>query len=699
MPNLTDQFTRSTIAIMIADPPRPECEPSKDDIEARDSAQASTRLLTQAVSESGLNTDGVYETALDVAGTYGSGFVEVCYDPKGGGLQPMTIAARVGAMTEEEAVLGDGPMTRKFVMPDGTLSDSSAGAKKQWQPKVQLHVLHGNQLRFLPRMCQGIEDAQGVVIIRYESFGKLASMYERVRSMTPEDQWVMCQWHPNDKHRIIPPDLEYQPVRDPDTSVTPPDDYPVATVRVYYRSHEAYPYGCRAVFAGNKFRLEAKPLMAQTPDGNGGMQDQLMSLPVAQFRWRRQEGNPYGQTDVEIAGPMDEQRAAIFVGRQERAWKANRPRAIMPFGTTIQPEEWSDWEKPLQAPPGGKPEWFPLAPDDGTSVDMIERLKAEMMEVFGITPISLGQVAGSVRSAEQQKTAIEQSVVALSSKRASFEDGYERMHRLILEAYRAYWDVPMLLQYQTDDGAYQVESLLREDLGNTSAVRVRRGSGTMLSATAKNDLIMQQAQIMGPQEATRLLRDNLAPLVGLRDEPATKRIKRQLHRWRKGPEPEVAQAKPQPQIDPATGQPAIDPMTGQPVMVDPVAQAAAAVFEQLPVDDEQTVAALQHAELLEAVSEMDMHAHPPAWNQALVQRYLYARQAAGIMTVMEQQQQAAQQQQAQAQQAQQEQEGKRAEKQEDRAHEAKEREASSEAEMQREQMRAAARSQMPQTGA
>ena len=691
MPNLTSQIMRSRTAIMVADPPRPEAEPSKDDMQARDAAQAATRLLQQCVPESGLNTDGVYEAALDLAAVYGSAFVEVCYDPKGAGLKPMSIAARADTQTEADAVLGTGPMVRKYVRQDGTLSDSPAGAKMQWEPKLQLHLLHGNQVRFLPRTCQGIEDALGVVIVRYEPFGKLRSQYKRVQAMSPEDQWTLCRWDPPDKHRIIPPDLEYQPVRDPDTTIPPPDDYPVATVRVYYRSHEAYPYGCAAVFGGNKFRLDAQPLMKEVPDGTGEMMQQMLRLPVAQFRCRRQEGNPYGQSEVELIGPMDEQRAAIFVGRQERAWKLNRPRPLLPFGTTIQPEELSDWEKPLTVPPGGKPDWFPIPPDDGTSAEMLDRLKTEMMETVGVTPIALGQVAGSVRSAEQQKTAIEQSVVALSSARASFEDGYERLHELIIEAFRAYYDLPILLQYQTPDGAYQVEALLREDLGNTTAVRVRKGSGTLLSPTAKNDLIMQQAQVLGPQEAARLMRDNLAPIIGLRDEPATKRIRRQLQRWKKGPPPEVAQAQPTPQLDPM-GQPMVDPMTGQPMMTDPVAQAAARVFEQLPVDDEQMVATLQHQELAEAVAELDLYAHPPAWKQALVQRYLYARQAAGIQTVMEQQQAAAQQQQAQQQAQQQQAESERAEKDNDRAHEERRESAKEEAAMQREQMKMAAQS-------
>lgn len=689
MPNLVDQFARNVIAVMIADPPRPEAEPTRDDAKARDAAQAASRVLGMAVTESGSNTDAVYETALDVAATYGSGFVEVCYNPKGGGLQPMTIAAKPGSTTVQDALLGEGPLVRKYVLPGGQLSDSAVGAQKQWEPKIELHVLNGNNVRFMPRICQGVEDAIGVVVCRQETFGALKSKYPTVASMSPEDQWTMVRWVPKDHKRLIPAGYEYEPVSNPDTSESPPDDYPAFVLRVFIRSHDAYPYGAKAVFAGGKWRLEKGPLMAQVPDGEGGMRDELLDLPLAQFRWRRQDGNPYGFSDVEKAGPLDEQRTTIMVAMWEYLHKFLRPRPLLPMGTTVQPEELGDWEKPLTIPPGGKPEFFPMPAFPREAAEMLDRLKTEMMELFGITPMALGQVAGSVRSAEQQKTAIEQSVVALSSLRASFEDGFERLHRLYLQAVRAYWTVPMLIEAQTEDGSYQVDSLLREDLGNTSVVRVRRGSGTMLSPTAKNDLIMQQAQVLGPMEAARLMRDNLSPLIGLRDEPATKRIKRQLQQWKKGPAAEMQGLAPTPQLDPM-GNPVVDPMTGQPVMQDPLVMAGQQVFALLPVDDEPQAAMLQHYELFEAVNEMERYGHPPGWNQALIERYMHARQAAGIQTIAEQQQAAQAQQQAQLQQQQQDREHERSEKTKDREFQREERAASEQAAMERDGMKRAA---------
>ncbi len=657
VPNLVDQLIRNATAILIADPPRPDCEPSRDTMQARDAAQAATRILTQLSTESGLNTDGVYEAAIDLSGTHGTGFVEVCYHPKGGGMRPMQIAAKADALTEDQAFTtpSSAPVVSKYVSEDGTLSDDATNARMQWEPKIVLNLLTPSHVRFLPRYCSGVEDAEGVVIGSVETFGQVKAKYEKVASMSPEQQWEVANWKCDDYKRLVPPDIEWEGRQGEKTSSDepPPDDMLCCTLKVVYRSTPEYPYGCRLVVGGGKYVLDRGPNASETPTADGKLLNERLDINLAQFRWRRLEGNPYGQTDVEKLGPLDERRTSIFVGLEEYLFKANKPRPVLPMGTTTQPEDLADWEKPIFSIPNAKIEWFPLPPFSPVATEMLDRLKSEMMEIVGVTPIAMGQVAGSVRSAEQQKTSIEQSVVALSSLRESMQDGYERMHRLILQQIRAYWTLPMMLKYQTPDGAYQVEELQRTDLGDTSIVRVRRGTGTMMSPTAKSDMILgqMQAQMITPQEAQRLGRDNIAHLIGLQDNRAVKRIRRQLQQWRKGPPPEVAEAQPQPQLDPM-GQPALDPMTGMPLPpVDPIAQAGQQVFAILPIDDEQLVAVQQHDELLEAVAEMDTYNFPPGWKDALVQRYLYSRQAAGIQTVAEQQM--AMQQQAQQQQQQQ----------------------------------------------
>ena len=75
-------------------------------------------------------------------------------------------------------------------------------------------------------------------------------------------------------------------------------------------------------------------------------------------------------------------------------------------------------------------------------------------------------------------------------------------------------------------------------------------------------------------------------------------------------------------------------------------QAAMAVFAPLPVDDDQMRAMVRYRELSHAMESeaFRKHSGKQAWQQAFTQAWLLAKQAAGVMTIPEQQEAAAKQQ-------------------------------------------------------
>lgn len=675
-PNKVEESIHNAISIIMSDPPRLEAEPAGDTAQDRDAAQFATRFLMSVSTESGLNLDRVAYGALDIGATYSSGFAEVCYSPTEGGYVPLTIKARPSAQTVETAEMGEmpdgsldsAPFVTRYVMPDQSLSESPKGAQMTWQPGLTTSLLNSNEVRFLPRKCGGIADAHGVVIARFTPLGMLKAKYERVAQMSPEELHELAHWTVDDYKRLLPEGYRYEKPSSTTKGsgrdeVGPDDEQLICTLTVYYKSHPRYPKGCYAVFGAGKYRLHEAELWFEDEDGR----QEKLDIPLAQMVWEIDEDgyDPYGSTPVRRLGPMDEMRATQYAAALEYLYRFSRPRPVLPMGSTVQPEDLADRDRPLFYNPQGKPEWETLPDFPQMGMQLIDRIDREMDNTIGIQGPALGQVAGSVRSAEQQKTLIEQSNVALTALRNNAQDFIERLGRLVLQQARAHLTVPTLMSYRGQDGAYQVQEFTRADLGSTRDVRVQRGSFTMLTPTAKNEVIGMEMQLGGitPQEAGRLRRDNISALIGAQDNPHVLRVRRQLQAWRKGPPPGLADAQPQMGPD---GQPAIDPMTGQPVMIDPVQQAGQQVFALLPADEEQEVAMLRHLELREAVAEMEFYAFPPGWGQALIGAYLQARQAAGIQTIAEQQQAMAAQQQAQAQQQQQQEQGKREERQSER---------------------------------
>ncbi len=706
VPNSCDSKIRSNIAIFLADPPRPECEPWDDTPQARNTAAFSTRLLALDAGEAGLNTDQVLSEALDIAGTYASAFTLVETDPKGGGLQPKSIKAHPDAKTIEEAESGPvDPMTgapsapkppvSRYVMPDGTLSKESRGSVKEWAPKLTLKTMNGNSVRFLPRNVSGLDKAEGVVFATWDTLGNLKSKYPRVASMNDDELLELVGWKVDDWKRILPDGMEPSEVqKNYSTEEKPEDDALVSILCVYYKSCAAYPYGAYCCFGGGKYRLHKQVWTAQTPAGEGeGEQDETLDLPIAQMRWWQdaQGGNPYGKAPAEKLGPLDEMAASSYASLQEFLYRFSKPRPYLPMGTTVQPEDLADQDRPIYVPPGGQP-YFPPIPDfPQEGMMLVDRIEQKMDDELSVPDAARGIAAGSVRSAEQQKAIIEQGLAGTSIVRANVEDYYERLHRIILQLRRAFFKTPVLMRFQGDGGAFQVRDFKNVDLGATREVRVRKGTLTLMAPTARASLIGEKMQsgMISPQEAMRLDRENMAPLIGVTENPHVERVKRQLWLWRQGPPAELQAAQPQPQLD-DMGQPVLDPATGQPVVVDPTQEAGAQVFAPIPMDGDPSVALLRYQELGGACADAELAGFPQGWVNALYQATEVARQGAGIMTIAEQQMMAQQQAQAQAQQQGEQQERESGEKAKDRQAKADSQSSKEQATLEREAIRAAA---------
>lgn len=678
VPNKVEEQVRNAVSTIMSDPPKPECEPSNDTPQAREAAQFATRFLTALSTESGLNMDNRMYEALDMAATYRSSFLEGEHDPQGGGYVPLTIRARPSATTTADAETGapqpDGsmdtrPFVTRYVGKGGVLSESPKDAQMTWQSGLKCNLLTSNQVRFLPRIASRLADAEGVVVARFRPLGEMKRLYPDVEAMDADTLHEIVRWKVSDHTRLLP--MEFERQKSPDTdkgdAEEPKDDVLVCELKVYYKSCFAYPKGCEAVFVGGKYRVKDDVLYFENDEG----MPEVMDVPLSQLPWevRAGGGNCYGETPVRRLGMLDEMRTTLFTSGMEYLHRFSRPRWLLPQGTTVQPETLADDTVPVYFNPVGEPHFLQLPAYPQMGSEYLDRTNADMESIIGIGGPAMGQVAGSVRSADQTNTLIERSTIAITQTRENGKDAYERIFRILLQLARRYFTETQLVTFRGEDGAYQVKEFSRADFGSTKQVRVQRGTWTMMTPIAKNDAINNEVQAGGlpPDEAARLRRENIAGIVGLEDNPHLLRVKRQLGVWRQGPSDEVKQAQalapppappPPPQVDPASGQ----PIPAPPPPPTPIQSAAQAIFPLLPVDEEQPVALIRHQELARGVAEIEFYNHPPEWTQALIGAYTQAKQAAGIQTIAEQQQAQQAQMQQQQQAAQQQEQGKMQEK-------------------------------------
>lgn len=644
-PNLCNSLIRKTVSIIMVDPMAPECEPPGASDEARGAAELSEKLLESFGSDRQLTIPQAVEDALDKAATYCSAFIYAELTPNGR-MEPVQVLAHPAA-TDPAAPLVN-PMTGtedqapvlKYETLDGTLADDAANARREWVPDIDLCVLTGHHLHFLPATAKGITDAHGIILCTPVTLATLMAMAPEVE-WTEEKKRQVASWRPDGWEDTLPIGLKTDVAKtksDKDGKVS--DDTLCFPLKAYIRETADYEHGAYLLIAGDDV-LYRGPWggIASGPDGD---QWQTFPLPVAQVRFLddHQGDDPYGESLVGMLGPMDDILAAQLASIIQFADRVNKPREYIPDGSIIQPDQFRrrDGRPILYNADAGLPiiEQIPTFPP---AVQWVIEYMTQQMQQESLTPAAQGMSTPSVRSAKQDFALAERSLANISHIKRNVEGAYIALCRLILQYYSVYFTREQRIRYVGADGQYKERAWSRTDLRGTTGVRIRRGSSTGMPLSAKMQLAREELdlglKVQDPMAYVRYqqtLTGRLDPILGLQQDPTLQRVRGQIAAWGEGPSEDVV----------ASGD--------ENMMM----QAAVAIFTPLPVDDDPMRARTRYMELSGAMESETFrkHAGHPAWQQGFAQAWLLAKQAAGIMTIQEQQmaQQQAMQQQA-AQQA------------------------------------------------
>lgn len=670
-PNKADTLVRRVVATLMADPPQVEAEPSTDAAEDRDAAEFATRVLNTDGTESGLNIRAVHEDALDKSGSYCSAFVYACVDPHGGGQRPVQVLAHPAAVSidpdprRDPTTGADGPpYVLKYVQEDGSLSESGVGARVQWLPTVRLKVLTGHHVRFLPEVCEGLSDAEGVLLCLPITLGLLRSQFE-----TEDAPWsdemvkAIAAYQPLQHDQLLPAWMKRADHADQRTlwhEGKPSDDVMVFPLLVYRTACVEYPKGCYVVTAAGKYVLHRQPWSAVTVGQQGAEVEEMLDLPLSQVRQLddHQLDDPYGSCFMAKVGPMDEIRASIWGALLDYLDRFLRPNVYLPLGSNIQPGQSNKRDgTPILYNAAGKPEFEVIPPFPREGHEALAFVSREMDSAVGLEQAAQGVATPSVQSGRHAQQIIEQALVALSGVKHNSDDAFIRLNRVILQLYRAFYTVPQRLKYFGVDGRYKEREWTRADLGTSRDIRLRRGTSTLLPMSAKIAIAREELEIaakFGDPEAYQRYKHvtsaNLSPTIGEEDDPVALRVRQQIADWEEGPaesvEAEAASYVPQPETD-ALGQPVLDPATGEPVSAPhPLTRAGAALFAPRANDEMPTIAPIRLRELSQAMCGARYAKQAPEWRAAYDQEFERMRAASGVQTVREQQ--AAQQAQAQA---------------------------------------------------
>ena len=672
--NKAIRLKRRLRATIFADPPGPHVQPASDDDDDRDSAQFSTRALEVLSSPNKTRYTLRCAQAWDLGSDYGSGFIHIFVDPHGGGRKRRTAQVRgvipaVEGVSEafdapqtlEEGLVDprngldwEGPTVEMFVTEDGFLTEDPEEAELVWLPSLDLELLTGKNVRFHPYTALDIWNADGVSVGMMIPLGELRRKFpEAIEDLSDEELGELVRARPkNWKDLLRIGEKDYagtEKIR---------DESLVFTLFRYQRQSAQYEEGAYLVMAGNDKMLQRETWYDE-------FNDDPLDIPITQIKQYDDEDNPYGKGCMEFMGPANEIRASVLGTFLEWLDKFRTRKTFVPVTSTLQ-------AKQLQSPTKTV---LPITPGQQPFFEDVPELPSIVKEMFAFTTADLDDESGlqdsgqalppaNVNSDRQLQTILSQIRVGLSQLKQNAEAGITRGWSIMLQLARAFFEEQQKLAWIGEDGEHKEKSWNGSDLSDSTDVIMAQGSFTLMDPEMKVQFAYQLMSVglLDQQTALRSISGNVSPLLALGEDRHRQRVARQIHQWQQGPPKAWTekrtqvlashQAQIQEQMnqlltqvtdpaqleDPALQQ-QLNQIASQPPPPDEV---LATIFAPLPIDEEPLVAAVRAHELGRAISAASYWKWPAEWQDGIVSEYLKARQAAGIVTIAEQQ--AAQQQ-------------------------------------------------------
>lgn len=633
--NKAADLCRKLVSFVFADPPAPEAAPHSGSDEDKDSAEVATQILLDLQGETGLNDVGKARRALDRACSYSSGFVRYWPDPRGGGRVPIELEAGFDPRSGREAAsvdeAEDDPLSgvgwpdyrRRYVRADGTLTSEKSEAASRWTTALKSEVLTGQNVRFIPHTAEDIWDARGAIILSYTTWGDVKAMFpEWTEKLKEEDVEAILGYRPKQPEDILAPGVPKRALELTDDK----EERLVYTATLYMSECPDYPKGAYIVTVAGKFCPVREGWSAEI-DG----QRQGLMLPLTQYRmFDEGRDDPYSVALMEIVGPGNELRGAVWAGLLDHLDRVNNRKTFLPTTSPIHPKQLNrGGYSILPMTPGGEPKFEDVPEFSPHNFQALERVGADMDSASGLQQTGQGLEARNVDSGRHAYAVLSQVHANLSELAQNIERAYVRGCRIQLQLVAAFYTMEQQVSWKGRDGEFKIRNWRGSDFKSTRDVRLKPGTLTMLSPSAKEQQAMGygQAGMIPPHELREIIRSNVGSTLGMSDDPHLQRVRRQLEAWKDGP-PEGWAPPEAPMLpDPLTGgeAPELDPMTGLPAPPPPD-PLLATMWEPSPADTLPDVAPMRLAEIARLASSRMFFEKPIVWRAALEAEFVRMQQ-------------------------------------------------------------------------
>lgn len=526
--NKTRRAVHRYMAQVTADDPIMEGVPDAHTDEARDAAEAATDVLRGEWERMKLTRE--LRRTVHFSCIYRSAFWHFEWDDAAGGKVPAQ---------KFDSDPATGERILRYVNGSGDFVEDPEEAAEIWQGNTCVDVLTPMNVRWTG--SEFAHDADELLIGKlvtlrqvYEMFPKLrqVKLSELLGHVPPRAEEWLHNMKGDDGTNTQSSKYDDEELGGTGESMRASDsklDDHVLLTHYFVKPSKTYPKGYHVITAG-KYTAFRGPL-------------KYGRIPVAHFKLLDDPADSLGIGLVDLL--RDPQELMDFVNAQVLRWlQTLKSRWFVPMGSQVKARDLlSETRSIIQYNPNGGAPTREQSGELPRSLDKwVDRFDQAFDDELGIHDTMQGKHVPGVSSGRHAEALRSGDETVLGLTRTQIQTGLEVASEIILAMVKEEWTIERRISY-FDGREYMESAFSATDLGNTSQVRLKRGTMLMLTPAQKLETLFGYME-MGALTVDELRR--MAPLsdtagISVTEDPHYKRARRENSRWLSGP-PEELQA-------------------------------------------------------------------------------------------------------------------------------------------------------------
>ena len=564
VPNKAADLCNKVTDTLLADPPKPNPQPHREDEATDRAAELVSVFLKENAGESGINEVQQFRWALRNALTRGSSFLEYDIDREAGGYQPLRVQAHPFAQDANNPLVGPDGMPAvnpvlRFVSAQGQFVTDASQADKVWLPKIVVRRHVRTKVILFPATAS-VENADALLLVDWCSLTEARKRWpDTVGTMDMTALTGLASWRPpfSEQPGMIVP-FSFKGISNEGGTGPGMDEVgswsPLLQRRMFFyrfivKKSMEYSSGLHLDISGwnGGTQLGVKDLEYTVTMPDGGTETRCRDINFVQITPEQDVTNldPMGFPFEARFDGSTQAESTLITHYLDALDRMARPHVFLRSTTPIEEDEWADRSKPHVVGPSDQAPFYEQFPPIPPIVEVSQYMGTRQDVASGLTATAQGLDSSNSQSGIAKKLTVRQAQMSLAGMQQQLHAGFTRGWRISCQWVQAEYKTPQIVDAVGEDSSEDVEWWTGEDFGGVDDIGIEPGTGTMMTAEDQANYIafLQGQKWIPDAKAAEIGLRGISRDLGIPEDSVKAAIERAVAKWLKGiPNPEWMQS-------------------------------------------------------------------------------------------------------------------------------------------------------------